>query len=136
MNAHNESIENQTTLSLEFDKLKNVNNMHIIPAVVQSIDNKEVLLVGYVNQIALEYSIKHQIACFWSTSRNQLWIKGKTSNQYLKLHEIRVNCEQNSLLYLVSITDQGACHTKDQNNKYRKSCFYRKLDKAQKLKFL
>ncbi|MDP2736519.1 MAG: phosphoribosyl-AMP cyclohydrolase [bacterium] len=67
------------------------------------------------------------MAAFWSTSRNELWIKGLTSGSTLKLIEVRVNCDQNSLLFLVeSVNGAGACHTKDGNG-YRAGCYYRKM---------
>ena len=60
-----------------------------------------VLFIGYANEEALETSLRERIAVLWSTSRNELWRKGATSGDVLELAEIRVNCEQNSLLYLV-----------------------------------
>merc|ERR1711879_88323 len=63
----------------------------------------------------------------WSTSRKELWIKGKTSGDYLDLVEVRCNCEQNSLLYLVRPRRTGACHTKDSKGRTRRSCYYRRL---------
>ena len=66
---------------------------------------------------------------FWSTSRNELWVKGKTSGDYLQLVEVRVNCEQNSLLYLVRPNAGGICHTKNEAGEPR-DCYYRTLDFA------
>ena len=73
------------------------------------------------------FTIKTGHATFWSTSRNELWEKGATSGDVLEIVEIRVNCEQNSLLYLVRPLGKGACHTKDKNGVARSSCYYRKL---------
>merc|ERR1719330_425027 len=56
-----------------------------------------------------------------------LWIKGETSGDFLDLVEVRVNCEQNSLLYLVRPRRTGACHTRDASGLTRVSCYYRKL---------
>jgi phosphoribosyl-AMP cyclohydrolase len=67
------------------------------------------------------------MATFWSTSRNELWIKGKTSGDFLKLLEVRINCEQNSLLYLVEPAGKGACHTKNTAGIARSGCYYRRL---------
>jgi phosphoribosyl-AMP cyclohydrolase len=98
----------------------------VIPVVVQDVLTKEVLIIAYVNEEALNYSLKNNLAVFWSTSRNELWVKGLTSGSFLELVEVRVNCEQNSLLYLVKpVNGCGACHVKDENGKYQKSCFYR-----------
>ena len=67
------------------------------------------------------------MATFWSTSRNELWIKGKTSGDYLEIIEICVNCEQNSILYKVVPRGKGACHTKNRDGKARSGCYYRTL---------
>ncbi len=111
-------------LSLDFKKLKKVAQVEsdILPVVVQDADTGEVLILAYANQQALDYTLKEGIATFWSTSRNELWIKGKTSGDTLELVEVRVNCEQNSLLYLVKPKKENACHTD------RKSCYYRTID--------
>jgi len=99
----------------------------IMPVVVQDAVTKEVLTLAYVNKEALEYSLRNHVAAFWSTSRDELWIKGLTSGSYLKLIEVRINCDQNSLLFLVKpLNKAGACHTKDENG-YRASCYYRKM---------
>ena len=124
-------IEETTNLQLDFSKLQKIQNnlkfTDVIPVAVQNLETKEVLLIAYVNKEALGYSIKKGIATFWSTSRNELWEKGKTSGDYLELIEIRVNCEQNSLLYLVK-PKKGVCHTRDKDGNTRKSCFYRKVN--------
>ena len=64
---------------------------------------------------------------FWSTSRNELWEKGKTSGETFDLVEVRVNCEQNSLLYIVRPRRGGICHTKNAKGEPR-NCYYRTLD--------
>ena len=99
-----------------------------MPVAVQDVDTGELLLIGHVNQAALEQSLKMKIATFWSMSRNELWIKGATSGNTLELIEVRVNCEQNSLLYRVKLQKGGACHTKDKQGKFRLGCYYRKLE--------
>lgn len=101
----------------------------VVPAVAQDADTKEVLIVGYANRLALETALKEGMATFWSTSRNELWLKGKTSGDFLRLVEVRVNCEQNSLLYLVRPAGRGACHTHRRvDGSPRRSCYYRTLD--------
>ena len=90
-------------------------------------DSGEVLFVGYVNEDALRTSLRERIAVLWSTSRNELWRKGATSGDVLELAEIRVNCEQNSLLYLVRRTTGGACHTLTDSGSARPSCYYRMI---------
>lgn len=121
-------LEESENVLLDFNKIKNIHE-EVLPVVVQDSKSKEVLIVAYINQLALQESIKQKRAVFWSTSRKELWLKGQTSGDYLILNEIRINCEQNSLLFLVSPMQNGACHTKDAQGKSRKSCYYRKLDK-------
>ncbi|MBI2851135.1 MAG: phosphoribosyl-AMP cyclohydrolase [Chloroflexi bacterium] len=122
-------LEEGTALQLDFSKLaKSVaTSSGIIPVAVQNIDTKEVILVAYVNEQALKTAIETRTAVFWSTSRNELWEKGKTSGEVFDLIEVYVNCEQNSLLYKVRPRRGGICHTKNNKGQAR-NCFYRKLD--------
>ena len=122
-------LEEGTQLKLDFSKLSKVAARcpNVIPVAVQNADTKEVILIAYTNEAALKESLKTRIATFWSTSRNELWIKGKTSGHYFELVEIRVNCEQNSLVYFVRPKGEGICHTKDRQGNPR-NCYYRKLD--------
>lgn len=125
------SLEETTALHLDFGKLAKVAATcpNVLPVAVQNVDTGEVILVAYVNRRALEYAIQSQTATFWSTSRNELWIKGATSGETFALLEIRVNCEQNSLLYIVRPQHGGICHTKNKAGKPR-NCYYRKIDFA------
>ena len=124
-----QELEEGRALHLDFDKLAKVaeTGVPVLPAVVQDARTREVLIVAYVNQQALDYTLEHGVAAFWSTSRNELWVKGATSGDSLRLVEVRVNCEQNSLLYLVEPLGKGACHTKDPDGKTRASCYYRRV---------
>ncbi len=130
-------LENGTTLSLDFKKLKKAASCgeDLIPAVAQDAETGEVLIVGYANQLALETTMRQGMAAFWSSSRNELWIKGKTSGDYLEVMEVRVNCEQNSVLYLVRPKGQGACHVKDEEGKARFGCYYRIIEASGELRF-
>ncbi len=124
-------IEEGSVFNFDFTKLRKAVaqcESDVVPVVAQDADTKEVLIVAYANALALETALKEGMATFWSTSRNELWIKGKTSGDYLQLVEVRVNCEQNSLLYLVRPAGKGACHTKGQNGLPRRGCYYRSLD--------
>lgn len=122
-------LENGTQLSLDFKKLAKVAacGEDLIPAVAQDANTGEVLIVGYANALALETTLREGMATFWSSSRNELWIKGKTSGDYLEIVEVRVNCEQNSVLYRVKPKGQGACHVKDERGIARTGCYYRKI---------
>ena len=124
-------------LRIDFKKLAKVSGCgeDLIPAVAQDSDTGEVLIVGYANELALETALRENMATFWSTSRNELWIKGKTSGDYLEIVEVRVNCEQNSVLYQVRPKGQGACHTKDKIGGARSGCYYRIIEKDGALSF-
>ena len=130
-------LEEGSALRLDFTKLQKIARTEslVVPVVVQDAESKDVLVVAYANRIALEATLETGIATFWSTSRNELWIKGKTSGDTLKIEEVRVNCEQNSLLYLVRMLGGGVCHTKDAAGKTRRTCYYR-VFKDGKLEFV
>lgn len=125
-NAH--LLEEGSELLLDFNKIKQAaSGEPVVPVAVQDADTKEVLIIAYANEAALKHSLEHGVATFWSTSRNELWIKGATSGDVLQIVEVRVNCEQNSLLYLVRPQGSGACHTKGTDGRARPSCYYRKI---------
>ena len=127
----NYELEEGSTLNLDFKKLQKIAQCgaDVLPAVAQDAETGEVLILGYVNELALKTAQETGMATFWSTSRNELWIKGKTSGDFLEIVEIRVNCEQNSILYRVRPKGQGACHVKDEKGVARKGCYYRVLTK-------
>ena len=122
-------LEEGTSVQLDFTKLQKVakSGSPVLPVVVQDADSHEVLVVAYANREALDHTLKTGVATFWSTSRNELWIKGATSGDTLQLVDVRVNCEQNSLLYLVRMAGGGVCHTRDAHGHTRKTCYYRSL---------
>ncbi len=124
-----QELEEGRELKLDFQKLRKAAGAgaDVLPVVVQDADSLEVLIVAYINEEALQYSFEHRVAAFWSTSRGELWIKGATSGDYLDLVEVRVNCEQNSLLFLVRPREGGVCHTRDAAGRTRPSCYYRKV---------
>jgi len=123
-------LEEGTELQLDFEKLQKAVEAcpGIIPVAVQNVDTSEVILIAYTNREAFEAAIESGTAVFWSTSRNELWEKGKTSGETFELVEVRVNCEQNSLLYKVRPRRGGICHTQNWRGDPR-NCFYRKLDR-------
>jgi len=123
-------LEEGIELNLDWSKLKKVadHNPDVVPVAVQNVDTKEVVLVAYVNELALRHSIACGNATFWSTSRRELWEKGASSGETFELLEIRVNCEQNSLLFMVRPRRGGMCHTKTQSGEPRSGCYYRRLD--------
>ena len=84
--------------------------------------------MGYADEQALKETQATNKAVLWSTSRQELWRKGETSGDWLDLVDIRLNCEQNSVLYLVRPRTGGVCHTKDARGEARCSCYYRRLN--------
>jgi phosphoribosyl-AMP cyclohydrolase len=120
-------LEEGSQLRLDWSKLDTAAGSGVIPCAVQNADTHEVILVAYVNQAALEHSVATLTATFWSTSRNELWIKGATSGETFDLVEVRTNCEQNSLVYIVRPRRGGICHTKDASGEPR-NCYYRRLN--------
>ncbi|MCL4120114.1 UNVERIFIED_CONTAM: hypothetical protein GTU68_053787, partial [Idotea baltica] len=108
----------------------------VVPVVLQHVDNRQVLFLGYANELALQTSLDEGIAVLWSTSRNELWRKGATSGDVLQLIEVRVNCEQNSLLYLVRPVNPGVCHTVGADGVTRPGCYYRSITEAGNLAFV
>jgi len=130
-------LEEGSDLQLDFSKLQKIakTGLPVLPVVVQDAETHEVLLVAYSNQEALKQTLKSGVVAFWSTSRNELWLKGATSGDTLELVDVRVNCEQNSLLYLVRRTGGGVCHTRTADGNTRRTCYYRSL-KDGKLSFL
>jgi phosphoribosyl-AMP cyclohydrolase len=129
MNPESKQLEEGKELTLDYSKLSNVviscNN--ILPVAVQDMETMEVILIAYTNQEAFEHTLKTKIATFWSTSRNELWIKGNSSGNTFTVKNILVNCEQNSLVYIVQRNAGGICHTYNKSGKSR-NCFYRKLN--------
>jgi len=123
------SLEDTSSLQLDFGKIAKIakNCKDVIPVAVQNAETNEVILVAYTNEKAFLASIKARSLVLWSTSRNELWEKGKTSGETFDLVEALVNCEQNSLLYKVLPRRGGICHTKNSNGNPR-NCYYRRVD--------
>ena len=121
-------LEEGSELALDFGKLASIRaENQVLPCAVQNVDTGEVILVAYVNEQALQVALETRTAVFWSTSRNELWEKGKTSGETFELLEVLVNCEQNSLVYRVRPNAGGICHTKNEAGEPR-NCYYRRLD--------
>ena len=103
-------------------------NQKLLPVVTQDFKTNEVLILSFVNKEAFDETRRSGYATYWSRSRNELWKKGLTSGDMLRIEEIRINCEQNSLLYLVTMEGKGACHAKKEDGLPYKSCYYRKIN--------
>ena len=106
------------TTFMDFTKLGG-----LIPAVIQDVATNEVLMVGFMNQEAFDRTRDSGFATFFSRSRNALWMKGETSGNRLKVERILVDCDQDTVLVLVTRLGEGnVCHTGE------RSCFYREWD--------
>ena len=81
----------------------------LIPAVVQDAETKEVLTVAYMNAESLKISMEKELTCFWSRSREELWLKGETSGNYQHIVSITADCDRDALVVLVE-KDGPACH--------------------------
>jgi len=92
----------------------------LIPAVAQDADTEQVLMLGFVNRLALEKTLETKTAHFWSRTRDKLWQKGETSGNVLNIVSIAVDCYENSLLYRVKPAGP-TCHTGEV------SCFFKEI---------
>jgi phosphoribosyl-AMP cyclohydrolase len=92
----------------------------LIPVVVQDVNTKDVLMVGYINKNALSKTIDTGNAWFWSTSHNKLWMKGEESGNIQPVKKILIDCDSDALVYLVDSTN-SICHTGN------KTCFHNEL---------
>jgi phosphoribosyl-AMP cyclohydrolase len=126
------SKENTTDLLLDFGP----DGKTLLPVVTQDARTKEVLILSFLNKQALDETRASGFATYWSRTRNELWKKGATSGDMLKIEEIRVNCEQNSLLFLVTPQGKGACHAKKPDGMPYKSCYYRRIRKDDALEIV
>lgn len=92
-------------LNIDFDK-----GNGLVPAIIQDAETKNVLMLGYMNQEALDKTLETKKVTFWSRSRNQLWTKGETSGNFLDLIDIKSDCDNDTLL--VKVHPHGpTCHT-------------------------
>jgi phosphoribosyl-AMP cyclohydrolase len=95
----------------------------LIVCITVEAGTREILMVAYMNQLALDKTIETGVAHYWSRSRNALWRKGDTSGQVQRVLSLAVDCDQDALMLTVEPGGDGkACHTG------RKSCFYRTLE--------
>ncbi len=92
----------------------------LVPVVVQDSETRDVLMMAYANREALQQTVKTGYAHYWSRSSKTLWKKGETSGHLQKVKEILVDCDQDTLLYIVVQTGV-ACHTGE------KTCFHNRL---------
>ena len=93
----------------------------LVTVVVEDAGTNETLMLAHANAEAIRLTRTTGVAHFWSRSRSEIWRKGATSGNELAVEAIRIDCDQDALLYRVRLGDRVACHTG------RRSCFYREL---------
>lgn len=92
----------------------------LLPAVIQDVKTKDILMVAYMNKESLRRTIKIGKTCFWSRSRKTYWVKGETSGCFQAVKKIYYDCDMDCLL--IKVAQKGvACHTGEY------SCFFREL---------
>ncbi|WP_288480430.1 phosphoribosyl-AMP cyclohydrolase [uncultured Clostridium sp.] len=106
---------------MNIEKLDFKKGNGLIPAIVQDYKNNEVLMLAYVNKESMKKTIETGETWFFSRSRKMLWHKGETSENVQTIKEIKVDCDNDTVLFLVK-QKGAACHTGE------KSCFYRSID--------
>jgi phosphoribosyl-ATP pyrophosphohydrolase/phosphoribosyl-AMP cyclohydrolase len=105
---------------MDFSKLNG-----LVPAVVQDAGTSEVLMVGFMNQEALEKTVATGFATFFSRTRGRLWLKGETSGNLLQVEEAFVDCDEDTILLKVRRLGRGeVCHTG------QRTCFTSELPSA------
>jgi phosphoribosyl-AMP cyclohydrolase len=104
---------------LDFSKLDG-----LVTAVIQDWKTNRVLMVGFMNEEAWAKTLSTGKACFYSRSRNKLWLKGESSGHFLEVKEIRTDCDSDTLLLFCEAHGPGVCH------EGYESCFFKRLDGA------
>jgi len=104
-------------IQLDFDKQGGM-----VPVIAQDYRTNEVLMLAYMNREAWELTLKTGIVHYWSRSRNKLWKKGESSGNMQEVKEIRVDCDDDTLVIKVNQVGDAACH------EGYKSCFFRVVE--------
>ena len=94
----------------------------LVPAIAQDAQTGDVLMMAYMNREAWQATLATGQATYWSRSRSALWVKGQSSGNLQKIHEIWLDCDNDTILLKVTQIGGAACHTG------HRSCFYRRLD--------
>ena len=110
---------------INIDELK-FDDKGLIPAIVVDADTKKVLTLAYMNRESLEISMEKGLTCFFSRSRQQLWLKGETSGNYQHIVSITADCDKDALTVVVK-KDGPACHTGND------TCFFNEVWQSDEL---
>jgi phosphoribosyl-AMP cyclohydrolase len=108
-------------MQMQLNDIIKYDDKGLICAVIQDSETRQVLMVGYMNEESLAITLRERKACFWSRSRQQLWLKGETSGNVLEVLEIRTDCDADALV-LQCKPAGPTCHTNET------SCFYRLIE--------
>jgi len=93
-------------MEIDFDKMQG-----LVPAVIQDAANGELLMLGFMNQQALEMTLSTGLVTFYSRTRQKLWTKGETSGNRLQVTDASTDCDRDSLLFRVNVLGDGkVCH--------------------------
>ena len=98
-----------------------INGVKVITAIAQDAKTNQILMLANMNKEALAKTIKTKKAHYWSTSRNQLWLKGESSGHFQEVEEILIDCDMDAVILKINQTG-AACH------EGYISCFYRKIN--------
>lgn len=98
------------------------NSDGLVPVIAQDHAGNDILMVAWMNREALALTVAEQRAVYWSRSRNKLWRKGEESGHVQKIHDIRLDCDNDVILLKVEQLGGIACHTG------RRSCFFQRLE--------
>ena len=105
-------------IDLDFTK----NEDGLIPAIAQDYKTGDVLMLAYINREAWRKTLETGLATYWSRSRSKLWIKGESSGNTQKIHDILVDCDEDTVVFKVEQVGGAACH------KGYRSCFFRRVE--------
>jgi len=93
----------------------------LLPAIAQDWQTGEVLMLAFINRESWEETLRSGHATYWSRSRSKLWKKGESSGNVQVVHEIRVDCDDDAVIFKIEQLGGAACHTG------HRSCFYRRV---------
>lgn len=93
----------------------------LLPAIVQDHTTREVLMLAFINELSWQKTLETGTAHYWSRSRKKLWLKGESSGNVQKIRDILVDCDEDTVVFVVEQIGGAACHTG------HRSCFHRRL---------
>ncbi len=93
----------------------------LVPVIVQEVNTLEILMLAYMNLDTLKQTLRTRMMTYWSRSRKCVWVKGETSGNFQIVKSAKLDCDRDTLLFMVEQQGGGACHTGARN------CFFREL---------